>query len=130
LRAFQFADALAVSVYQHTRTFPREEMFGLTSQMRRAAVAAAANIVEGAARAGEAEYRHFLNQAFGSLREVGYYISLATRLGYLSVEQSSVLDQQYTDAASVLSGLISALRLPANIKPQATGRKPKGEATQ
>ena len=61
LRAFELADQLAVCIYKETRSFPREEMFGLTSQLRRAAVSIASNIVEGSARFSEAEYLHFLN---------------------------------------------------------------------
>jgi len=69
LKAFELADGLVMAVYQATRSFPKDELFGLTSQLRRAAVSVAANIVEGCARDGEKEYLNFLNLAFGSLRE-------------------------------------------------------------
>ena len=84
LRAFELADELAVNVYKATAGFPREEIFGLTSQLRRADVSIASNIVEGSARFSEVEYVHFLNMAYGSAREVEYQISHAHRLGYLS----------------------------------------------
>lgn len=83
LRAFELADALAMLVYQHTAGFPREEILGLTSQMRRAAVSVASNIVEGCARNSLADYLRFLDMAYGSVRELEYQITLAHRLGYL-----------------------------------------------
>ena len=84
LRAFELADKLALATYEQTRSFPREEVFGLTSQLRRAAVSIASNIVEGAARFSEAEYLRFLDTAYGSAREVEYQLGLAFRLGFLS----------------------------------------------
>jgi four helix bundle protein len=110
LRAFQLADDLVLSIYEATKVFPREEMFGLTSQVRRASVSVAANIVEGCGRDSDAEYSHFLNIAFGSLREVGYYIHLAHRLNYLSQEVAETLTSKSDEAARVLSGLMRALR--------------------
>ena len=80
LTAFQLADELAVLVYGETRSFPREELFALRAQMRRAAVSVASNIVEGCARRTQADYLHFLDVAFASLRELEYQISLARRL--------------------------------------------------
>ena len=108
LRAFELVDGLVVEIYKATAQFPSEERFGLTSQMRRAAVSSAANIVEGCAREGEKEYLHFLNIAFGSLREVRYFLNLSSRLSYLSPEEFQRLDSVYDEAASVLAGLIRA----------------------
>ncbi len=70
LRAFQLADQVALAIYKYTRSFPREEIFGLTSQLRRAAVSIASTLVEGAARSSEAEYLRFLDTAYSSAREV------------------------------------------------------------
>lgn len=108
LRAFGFADQLALLVYKQTMDFPREEMFGLTSQMRRAAVSVASNIVEGCARTSLADYIRFLDMAYGSVREVEYQISLAHRLGYLGDE--SGLRSVAIETAKVLNGLIRSLR--------------------
>ena len=69
-RRYELADQLALAIYKETRSFPREEMFGLTSQLRRAAVSNASNVVEGSARSSEAEYLRFLDIAYGSAREV------------------------------------------------------------
>jgi len=110
LKAFQLADALVLSVYEETRRFPRDEAFGLTSQMRRAAISVSADTVEGWARDGISEYVNFLNMAFGSLRELGYHIDLARRLGYLSEEKALMLAAQYEEAAKVLCGLKKSLR--------------------
>lgn len=110
LKAFQLADALVMSVYKETRAFPREEMFGLVSQMRRAAISVAVNIVEGCARSSQAEYLNFLNISFGSLRELGYQIDLASRLEYIPSRKASSLNEQYEETARVLYGLIKSLR--------------------
>jgi four helix bundle protein len=89
LRAFYLADEVALLIYQVTMKFPREEIYGLTSQMRRAAVSVASNIVEGCTRKSQADYRRFLGIAFGSLREVHYQFSLSKRLGYFDKKEIS-----------------------------------------
>lgn len=108
LRAFELADQLALIVYRESRSFPREEDFGLTSQMRRSAVSIPSNIVEGCARYSEAEYLRFLDAAYGSTRELEYQISLATRLGYLpeSNESAGVCEE----TGRVIHGLIQSMR--------------------
>ena len=110
LRAFELADKLAIEVYRVTQPFPREEQFGLTSQMRRAAVSAASNIVEGCARHTEVEYLRFLDIAFGSVRELDYQISLAARLGFLIAPHSEAVANLAQETSKVLGGLIRSLR--------------------
>ena len=110
LRAFELADQLALAVYKATQLFPRDELFGLTSQLRRATVSIASNIVEGCARSSEAEYIHFLDVAYGSAREVEYQIGLARRLGFLPDDSYKELNQLSTETAKVLNGLIRSLR--------------------
>jgi four helix bundle protein len=110
LRAFELADHLAVSVYRVTAKFPREELYGLTSQMRRAAVSIPSNIVEGCARNSHADYLRFLHMAFGSLRELHYPLSLSKHLGFLSNEDSSLIEPKFFETEKVLNGLIRALR--------------------
>jgi four helix bundle protein len=83
LLAFQLADELALLVYRETTGFSKEEMFGLTSQIRRAAVSVASNIAEGCGRSTDTDFLKFLDMANGSLRELQYQISLAHRLDYL-----------------------------------------------
>jgi four helix bundle protein len=114
LRAFELADKLEVLVYQETARFPREEQFGLVSQMRRAAVSGASNVVEGCARETLTEYVRFLNIAYGSVRELEYQASLAQRLGFLDKE-SGVISLSI-EAAKVLNGLIRSLKKSTTAK--------------
>jgi len=76
LRAFELADEVAILTYRETRNFPKDEMYGLTSQMRRSAVSVPSNIVEGCARESQTEFLRFLEIAFASLRELHYQSSL------------------------------------------------------
>ena len=94
LRAFELADEVAMLVYQVTAGFPKEELFGLISQIRRAAVSVPSNIVEGCARDSESDYLRFRNIAFGSLRELHYQLNLSKRLRFLTNEDSSRLNQR------------------------------------
>ncbi len=110
LRAFELADQLALLVYKQTKDFPREEVFGLTSQMRRAAVSVPSNIVEGCARDSLADYIRFLDIAYGSACELEYHISLAHRLDYLP--DPTELNALVIETAKVLNGLIRSLRKP------------------
>lgn len=110
LRAFQLADDLAMAVYQETRTFPREEQFGLAAQLRRSAVSTPSNIVEGCARSGEADYLRFMDIAFGSSKELEYQLSLAHRLGHIRGDAYKRLGGMATETSKVLNGLIRALR--------------------
>ena len=83
LEAWKRARELVLSVYKLTQTFPKEEMFGLAAQMRRAAVSIPSNIAEGAARAGAREFAQFLNISRGSLSELETQLLIATDLGYI-----------------------------------------------
>ncbi len=110
LRAFELADRLAVTIYGVTTRFPREEMLGLSAQLRRAAVSIASNIVEGSARTSQSEYIHFLNIAYASAREVEYQVSLAARLGFLNDTSSCELTALCAETSKVLNGLLRSLR--------------------
>jgi four helix bundle protein len=110
LKAFTLADQLAVEIYRVSKGFPREEVFGLTSQIRKAAVSAASNIVEGCARHTESDYLHFLDMAYGSVREVEYQLSLAHRLGYLESSIYNTINKLCVETCKVLNGLIRSLR--------------------
>ena len=115
IRAWQLADQSVIEVYQTTSAFPREELYGLVSQMRRAATSVAANIVEGTARGSKKEYLQFLFIARGSLAELGYYLDLSCRLHWISKEQFEPLDQQRDHAARVLHGLIQSVMLESGV---------------
>ncbi len=110
LRAFELADQLVLEIYRVAKKFPKDEMFGLTSQIRRAAVSVASNIVEGCARSSQADFLRFLDIAFGSLREAEYQLTIAHRLGYTDTEESERLAGIADEAARVLAGLIKSLR--------------------
>ena len=84
--AWRECHALALEVYRATRWFPKDELYGLTSQARRAAFSAAANIVEGSAKRGSAEFRRFLDISLGSLTELGYTLRISRELGILAEE--------------------------------------------
>lgn len=113
LKAFELADEIALLVYKRTQTFPKEEMFGLVSQMRRAAVSVASNIVEGCARESQAEYLRFLEIAFGSLREVHYQLGLACRLGFVDTTNMAECDARMKEAEKVLGALVRSMRTQA-----------------
>ncbi len=114
LRAFELADELALMVYRETNNFPKEKQFGLTSQLRRAAVSIPSNIVEGSGRDSEADYLRFLNIAYGSASETCYQLSLPYRLGYMSDDSHRKIGQKSDETARVLNGLINALRRNKN----------------
>jgi len=110
LRAFELADEVALLVYKITAGFPKVELYGLTSQMRRAAVSVPSNIVEGCARDSQADYQRFLAIAFGSLRELRYQLSLSAKLGFLGDKDLPLVEAKIIEAEKVLNGLIRALR--------------------
>jgi len=110
LRAFEVSDELVVLGYCVTAGFPREELYGLTSHIRRAAISVPSNIVEGCARDSQADYLRFLHMAFGSLRELHYQLSLAQRLGFLSDEDSSLIEPKIVETEKVLNALIRSLQ--------------------
>jgi len=90
--AWRECHALALKVYRATRGFPKDELYGLTSQARRAAFSAAANIVEGSAKRGSMEFRRFLDVSLGSLTELGYTLRVSKELGLLTEEYWAELD--------------------------------------
>ena len=119
LRAFELADEVALLVYRMTRDFPKEEIYGITSQIRRAAVSVPSKIVEGCARSTETEYLRFLEIAFGSLRELHYQIGLSRRLGYSIASGIESIEEKIIETEKVLNGLIRSLRTPNSLQPSA-----------
>ena len=109
IKAWKLADDLTVMIYEQTKLFPREELYGLTNQVRRAAASVAANIVEGSARASQRDYLHFLQMARGSLAETHYFIHLARRLGYLSAADAEQLTGQANQTFACLHGLMQCV---------------------
>jgi four helix bundle protein len=121
LRAFELADRLVLAVYRHSRTFPREEQFGLIAQIRRSSLSVASNIVEGCARHSEADSLRFLDIAYASARELEYQISIAERLHYLKPIEYKEIHSLCIETSKVLNGLLRALRKLSPPSEQAGG---------
>ena len=108
LKAWQLAMDIAVDIYRISENFPREERFGLTSQMRRSAVSVPSNLAEGAARQTKKEFTNFLHIAQGSLSELDTQLELAERLEYVDQSSWKALDEKLIEEDKVLSGLIKS----------------------
>ena len=102
LLVWQKADELAFQVYRITRNFPREEMYGLTSQVRRAAVSVCSNLAEGSGRQHRNETRQFSNIALGSLAEVESLLGFSRRLNFVEKEEYEFLDMLRKEVSALL----------------------------
>lgn len=111
LIVWQKAHALVLAVYRLTNRFPADERFGLTSQIRRAAVSVAANIAEGFSKRGKSDKARFMNIAQGSLEEIHYYLILGNDLGFCDSDQFA---GQYREVAKLLNGYIRSLLTPSS----------------
>ena len=109
LLVFQKADAIVLRIFEVSCAFPKSEILGLTSQMRRAAVSVPSNIVEGSSRPTDKEYVRFLGIAYGSARELNYQITLPSRLGWISVKDADVLMSQCDEVCAMITGLVRSL---------------------
>jgi four helix bundle protein len=107
LIVWQKAHKFVLSVYRLTSSFPKEEIYGLTSQLRRAAISIAANIVEGFKKTGPADKIRFLNISQGSLEECRYYLILANDLCYGS---TNILEEQIDEVARLLAAYSKAVK--------------------
>jgi len=110
LRAFELAKEVVINTYKAVSIFPREELYGLTSQIKRAAVSVPSNIVEGCSRDSQADYLRFLYISYGSLRELHYQLDLSNRLGFLEQGRWLQLQPKLIETEKVLNGLIRSLR--------------------
>ncbi len=110
LIAWQKAIDLVSDVYSLTSAFPGDEIYGLTSQLRRAAVSIPSNIAEGQGRATKGEFIQFLCHARGSLYEVETQIVISRKLGYITVEQQESLVHTLSELGRILNGLITSLQ--------------------
>jgi four helix bundle protein len=109
LIAWQKAMDFTEEIYKATRGFPRDELYGLTSQLRRAAVSIPSNIAEGQGRLTPGEFKQFLGHARGSLLETETQILLCGRLGYISAEETNRLLALSGEVGRILNGLISSI---------------------
>ena len=110
LDAWKKAIEFVVAVYRQTEPFPKDERFGLTSQIRRAAVSIPANIAEGAARSSDKEYLHFVSIAQGSSSELETELLIAQKLGFLSEENYFELRQELESIGRLIIGLSNYLK--------------------
>jgi four helix bundle protein len=99
--------SLVTDVYRATREFPKEELFGLVSQLRRAAVSVPSNLAEGYSRNSRNEFHHFIGQARGSVAELETQVEIARNLGYLSAERAGELLAGLAEVGRMLTGLRS-----------------------
>jgi four helix bundle protein len=109
LIAWQKAMDLVGSVYKLSKSFPKEELYGLTSQLRRAAVSVPANIAEGQGRRSKAEFKQVLGNARGSLLEVDTHLEIALRLEYLNSAGHALVQAQVREVARIVNGLRRSL---------------------
>ncbi len=107
---FKLADKLVLEVYRATVRFPKEEVYALSSQMRRAALSIPMNLVEGAARTSGRDFAHFVDIAAGSCEEVRYQIHIAEELGYMKREDCRRMDREYEDVLKMLNRLRGTVR--------------------
>jgi four helix bundle protein len=109
LLVWQRAHQLVISVYKFTASFPKSELFGLTSQIRRAAVSVPANIAEGYASGGKGQFARYLNISQGSLAEVEYYLILSKDLDYITAVQFQESETLRGEIGFLLHRLIQSL---------------------
>lgn len=107
LIVWQLAHQLTLCVYRYTKQFPKEELFGLTSQMRRASASVAANIVEGFAKVSDRDKVRFLNIAQGSLEECKYFIFLSKELGF---GENKELEEIAEETSKVLTAYRNSIK--------------------
>jgi four helix bundle protein len=110
LETWQIAMNLVVEVYRVTKLFPKDELYGLTNQLRRAAVSVPSNIAEGQGRDSTKEFLHHLSIAYGSLCEVETQLLIARKLDYLSHENANTLASLTASVGRLLNGLSKSLQ--------------------
>lgn len=110
LKAWQRAHRFTLALYRVTRTFPRDELYGLTSQIRRAACSVCANMAEGCGRKGDKEFGRFLHITLGSACELEYHLLLSADLGYLDRPAYLRLNREVVEVKRMVSGLLIKLK--------------------
>ena len=110
LNVWEKGHKITVSIYKLTQSFPKEEMYGLTSQIRRASTSIPTNIAEGCGRGSDADFARFLQMSFGSANETEYLLLLCFELGYISEENYLELNISIQEIKKMLSKLIITIR--------------------
>lgn len=112
LVVWEKAHRLVLLIYKITKAFPKEEQYGLTSQIRRAATSAPTNIAEGCGKQTQADFARYLQQAFGSIQEVQYLSFLSYELNYMDQNAFGALDSDISHIKAMLINLIKTVRKP------------------
>ena len=102
--------SLVTSIYEVTKAFPKDEMYGITNQIRRSAVSIPSNIAEGSARQGDKEFAHFLYISLGSLSELETQLIIANNLKYLTITDYELTIEQLEEIRKMLLGLIKYVK--------------------
>jgi four helix bundle protein len=110
LLVWQKAHALVLRIYIATKNFPREEIYHLTNQLRRASTSMPTNLAEGCGRFTQRDFAHFIQIAFGSAQEVQYLIFLSVELGYLPLSEHEKLEKDVNEVTAMLLGLLAKVR--------------------
>lgn len=110
LAVWKKSHELTLKIYEETRVFPKEEMFGLTSQMRRASASIPANIAEGCGRGSDADFSRFLQIAYGSASELDYHLILGRDLRFLPEDKHAVCNESLFEIKRMLGTLIRKVR--------------------
>lgn len=110
LKVWQKSIDMSVAIYKATEAFPKMELYGITSQMRRAAVSVASNIAEGAGRSSDADFSHFLDMAKGSAFELETQLLICRQLEYLNKTQSNNLETSIIEIQKMISGLQKTIK--------------------
>ncbi len=116
LKVWEKAHAFTLQVYEITKLFPKEEIYSLTNQLRRASSSIPANIAEGCGKNSQLELAHFLNIALGSANETEYFLLLSKDLSYLSAEKHVELGENINEVKAMLISLINKVRGSKNLK--------------
>jgi four helix bundle protein len=128
LRVWEEAHRLTLTVYKTTQAFPKDERFGLTSQIRRSSVSIAANLAEGCGRRSDGEMGRFVQIAMGSGAELSYHLLLAKDLGFVNEVQRAELNTSLERVLRMLSALSAKVRNPSaayRFEPKAKGQEPR-----
>ena len=128
LTVWQRSVQFAILVYSTTKSFPRDELYGMTSQLRRAAVSIASNIAEGKGRNSDPDLMRFLATSRGSLFEVRTQLIIAEALGYVNKNQMSKLRNDMDEIGRLINGLMNAIATGPRSRPTRPSHEPKPKA--
>src|SRR5215469_3456115 len=116
LKVWSKSYALSLELYRISRSFPKEEIYGITSQMRRAAVSIGANLAEGCGRRSNAEMARFVRISMGSACELDHHLSLCKDLGFLHAEDHKCTARDLNEVRKMLSALLDSIETELNVK--------------